>query len=422
MLGGLEEKKKTRVVYLEKTMLTHGLRLQLSSKQSIFMERHLSEESFLKSLSDAAILADCREKPEVEEVTPREDIVPKKSSKPKFKNKADPSRGSRIKQVYLFEFDTAMEMEYMKSRVGTVKKGVPFTPTVKALFRELKQGNTVVITWAQLTNSPFIIGSIADDTAYEFLLELFELGAVKISRYGGLLSPSHYMQVLLQKCLGEEEGFMLFNLPIESHEKELLQSIADALRYCSLAGIRDMWITSEGEEAERYKLIYRFLNLILNLSICEESAVSAKSGAKHSLEEFLHIAAWTLSEHDFKNPAFYKKVRHAVSIIEVRGKAISAYRSNRSVWLDMAAEKNSAEHLANMIVHICYNYTVEDSMNGICKRYDEGNFESSFSADLASRVLALCKEEAANPFRTERAVSRMEWQTLLSSVRRRAEH
>ena len=62
--------KEILVVYLEQTMLSHGLSLQLNSKQSLFKYRHPSNESFLGELLRARILQCCKEGAEPEEDEP----------------------------------------------------------------------------------------------------------------------------------------------------------------------------------------------------------------------------------------------------------------------------------------------------------------------------------------------------------------
>ena len=55
----LELKKEMLVVYLEETTLLKGMRLQLNSTQSMFRKNHSSDESFIRELLSARILADC---------------------------------------------------------------------------------------------------------------------------------------------------------------------------------------------------------------------------------------------------------------------------------------------------------------------------------------------------------------------------
>ncbi len=56
----LELKKEVLVVYLEKTELLKGMRLQLNSTQSLFRNNHSTYESFIRELLNARILSSCR--------------------------------------------------------------------------------------------------------------------------------------------------------------------------------------------------------------------------------------------------------------------------------------------------------------------------------------------------------------------------
>ncbi|MBQ9746185.1 MAG: TIR domain-containing protein, partial [Clostridia bacterium] len=56
----LSMRKEVLVVYLEETKLTAGMRLQIGTLQSLFRYRHTGEESFLRELMAARILAECK--------------------------------------------------------------------------------------------------------------------------------------------------------------------------------------------------------------------------------------------------------------------------------------------------------------------------------------------------------------------------
>jgi len=55
----MDEKKETLVVYLQDTDLIEGMRLQLISLQSLFLNRHASTETFLEELFKSKILRTC---------------------------------------------------------------------------------------------------------------------------------------------------------------------------------------------------------------------------------------------------------------------------------------------------------------------------------------------------------------------------
>ena len=75
--------------------------------------------------------------------------------------------------VYLFELDS------VRNSKKEIQKGQ------QALFEEIvKKGNTVVLSFNQLTDSEAFLCAIRDEKAYEQMVQLFALGAIKISRYG----------------------------------------------------------------------------------------------------------------------------------------------------------------------------------------------------------------------------------------------
>ena len=104
------------------------------------------------------------------------------------------------------------------------------------------------------------------------------------------------------------------------------------------------------------------------------------------------------------------KIKNAISIIKQRSAGISDGRSNRSNWLDVQAQEGSHDWVANQIIHICYNYTVEDSINGVSKHYDENDFKATFEKDLVNRVYMYCTDDKTTPLKT---VSCRKWKTAV---------
>lgn len=300
--------------------------------------------------------------------------------------------------VYLFELDSVRKYERGH------KKGVLATPGVNALFCEIiNRGNSVAITMNQLTDSQFIREALADDVAYTCLLRLFELGALKVSLYGKIRTASQYIQKAVNKCLDDSnDSFIFSNLPVKSDDRELLLEIRDALQFSDLSALQDKTENTSGEEQEKMTAIYRFVNMVLQLSVCETSNIppkppkAAKGGGqagKEPFELFLEKILAHLSSYDFLGDSFDALIANAVDIIEERGKNISDGRGNRSNWLNTKAEKGTAEYVANEIINICYNYTVEDSINGVSRHYEEGDLEDTFKKDLVNRVYLYCTAE-----------------------------
>lgn len=78
----LAMQKGVLVIYLEKVELRYGMRLQLGSAQSMFRDRHPSEESFIRELCVAKILQSCKKDgADTDEIT---EALPKTNAEPKI--------------------------------------------------------------------------------------------------------------------------------------------------------------------------------------------------------------------------------------------------------------------------------------------------------------------------------------------------
>ena len=109
------------------------------------------------------------------------------------------------RQVYLFELDS------VRNSKKEIQRGQ------QALFEEIvKKGNTVVLSFNQLTDSEAFLCAIRDEKAYEQMVQLFALGAIKISRYGDVRTPSQYIQNAIDKCNdSSKEEFLFSGLPVQ---------------------------------------------------------------------------------------------------------------------------------------------------------------------------------------------------------------
>ena len=80
--------------------------------------------------------------------------------------------------VYLYELDS------VRNSSQEIQRGQD------ALFEEIvKKGNTVVLSFNQLTDSEAFLCAIRDEKMYEQMVTLFIQGALKISRYGNVRTP-----------------------------------------------------------------------------------------------------------------------------------------------------------------------------------------------------------------------------------------
>lgn len=315
------------------------------------------------------------------------------------------------KQVYLYELDS----------VRTSKKEI--LAGQQALFREIAlRGNRVVITYNQLADSPTFLQILCFEKNYDHLLRLFANGSLKISRYIDRARPGNpetrtaaqYILHALNKALGDEKddakSFIFSGLPIQS-DSALLTAIRDAICYSDLARITDLiqirkdisqkdrWeeLGIHGLKKEDLECIYRYVKLILQISQEPLSHISAKPADQkvmrftEYLEKMLcqHIADLaqeraTLAPHYADAVQLLRQLQAIISISE---------QQSRSPWLKKLHNMDStmpAVPMAEAIINLCYNYTVEDSIQGIEKRYADPGEE--FAADYLDRLSQFWQE------------------------------
>ncbi len=287
--------------------------------------------------------------------------------------------------VYLFELDSVIKYEHSL-------KGVAFTEGVQAIFSEIiGNGNSVAITMNQLTDSQFISEVIRDDKAYFTVLQLFEYGMLKASMYDEVRTASQYIQEAIRKSVEENNHFTFSNLPVLEEERELLKKIWDALKFSDLSVLTEE-IQREEKDKERLEFIYRFVNMVLQISVCETSNIPAKKTPKRTLSEFIEIAEDIIDKTDFSKYSFNNGIEKVNGVLEERRRRIVKGINNRSNWLS----KNSQEPqdvLADKIVNLCYNYTLEDSINGVSKHYNDADFENTFAVDFIKRLELACEKK-----------------------------
>ncbi len=319
------------------------------------------------------------------------------------------------KLVYLFELDSVIK--YDNPHNG----GVLRTPGIDALFYEIiKLGNSVAITMNQLTDSQFISEALGDAFAYDCLLRLFKGGSLKLSLFGKYRTVSQYIQTSLDKC--KENTFIFSNLPVKSEEKELISILKDALMFSDLTVIKQSIENAQGEEKIRLTKILRFINMILQLSVDETSNIPPKQGNKRGLNELL-LRATSILRAKFKDNNEQPIVTGALDILDAKRSEIEAEISNgtraggdiglRSVWLNVLPSTGEAGLLADKIIHLCYNYGIEDSINGVAKHYDDNDLESTFERDFLNRFELCLKQEEKRELKT---VSKFKWKMLLRFV------
>lgn len=343
------------------------------------------------------------------------------------------------KLVYLYELDS------VHTSPREILRGQ------QALFEEIVfNGNQVVLTFNQLTDSQAFLCAIRDPETYPHMLELFRLGALKISRFapqrsGGLLdeeggerlrgqvkecrksyeplfqsgvlksypplSPdapqrvlrtaSHYIQNSVEKCLNDDNDAFLFSaLPFRAEDKEILSALSYALQYsdpsvldtCSGAFRFPGEDGPDGEDRARecQDYVRRYVEMILQLSREPLAANPEKTGALISFEDMLDriLRVCTQQPPEPENE-MARLLPQALERLELlRQTAFGPGRPihNRSNWYKALSPSGSEPEilLAEAVVDLCYNYTMEASITGAARHYQ--NNDASFREDFLCRL------------------------------------
>ena len=286
------------------------------------------------------------------------------------------------KKVYLWELDSVRDSE----QEGRLAR--------KTLFRELFiKGNVVVITFNQLADAKWIVPIIEDEKKYGCLMELFKIGAMRVSHYKEIRTASHYMQNSLEKALHAGDGFIFSGMPVTSKEKDLLQVILDAIRYSDPEVISEyiakLEKSNNGVDSTKrineLRIIYRYVNLILLVSR-EKTADNPPTDKAISFMEIMH-AITAIKEKDLKkyDVRWWDNFKKAVCCLQSLELEIDESNKNkRSCWYKLVEENEHSkeENLRNfekILIDICYNFTCESSIEGVvCSYYESEKFVDDF--------------------------------------------
>lgn len=312
--------------------------------------------------------------------------------------------------VYLYELDSVRNSDKEIERAE------------KALCEQIVvQGDTVVLSFNQLTDSDGFLHFLKQDDTYQWILELFRSGALKVSRFGKYRTPSQYVQGAIETCLEDTtEGnskFLFSGIPVKSTDKELLRSMLNALRYNALDFMYEEQERFEAlyEEAknteevaiiqrmkrklDNFPFLIRYVNLLIRMSLETLACNPPKTGEKHNftyyMDKMLALDYKSVAETEgIADVDFVSFAEEAVIILkEMYNRYDEKNREKRSVWIDDINKEYKAEYdiirsspsMAIAMIDMCYNYTIEDSILNVSKRYDdsvEGDFERDYIHNL----------------------------------------
>lgn len=337
-----------------------------------------------------------------------------------MKNEGYKRNGEKIvnRIVYLFELDS------VRNSTKEIEKGQ------RALFREIVlNGNTVVLSLNQITDSEAFLNLMREEEAYENIMRLFELGALKIAVYkkneNDKRTAFQYIKETVGKCLDESKQIFLFSgLPLSlKNDKELLENIKIALENSDVAKLRERLNRKKQEyeeatddsvkenieqECEKILFVIRYVKLLLTLGIEEIGYNPPNENQKTNLVYYIDkiISTWkqikdnpTFSFVNFNlenRDLFIQLVNQSIALVEEIKEEMQNTQDkkdtiqNRSNWYKEIQSKNNDEELTAMamsIIDLCYNYTVEDSIGKVLKRYsNDEEFINEFSRQLYNYI------------------------------------
>lgn len=298
------------------------------------------------------------------------------------------------KLVYLEELDS------VRNTPEEIKIGQ------KALYEEIViNGNKVVLSFNQVLDSRAFLCAIENERQYEHIIELFQRGYLRFSSYSYpgadgktviISSASQYIQNAINKALEQEQKntYIFSGLPIISDEKELLSLINEAIKYSS-PSILERYSNYENDK-ERLDYLQRYVKTVLQLSVERLANNPVKTTGKIQLVGFIQkIQQMPLDTYFARNPALLKLLKEAFVCLDTVRKTIER-PNERSNWHKQFKKMDTeASYMAEAIVNIAYNYTVEDSIAGISKHYDDTD-DNDFYLDFQFRLEKYwkeCKEE-----------------------------
>lgn len=270
-----------------------------------------------------------------------------------------------------------------------------------------------MLTFNQLTDSLAFLCAISDPATYPHMLELFRLGVLKVSRFAPpcpdgafadspkrvLRTASHYVQSAVERCLNDSNASFLFSaLPFQSQDKKLLTVLSYSLQYSDPSVLDAYWKTFrfpgedgfEGEhQAQKLRdYVKRYVEMILQLSKEPLAANPEKIEGKTSFSDILELILPFCANPPGDDGDEVTKLlpqAHAL-LITLRQTMFGANHSinNRSNWYDELIQMGPEPPvlLAEAVVDLCYNYTMEASISGIDRRLDTASFWEDFLCRL----------------------------------------
>lgn len=302
------------------------------------------------------------------------------------------------KLVYLYELDSVRNSE---EEIKIAQQ---------ALYEEIVvNGNRVVLTFNQLTDSKGFLCALNDEDSYNEILKLFKMGVLRVSRVKDARTASQFVQTVIDRCIADDNNSFIFSgLPVLSTEKELLIMIKNAIMYSDPAILEEYSASLEDkklnkDEINRIKYLTRFVKLILELSIEATANNPLNSNNNETMLDFLNKVSFLYHQCEFrflgkKSKEISKLIFDALELlykikedfIDIEGeKEANRLMRRRSNWINKlnAFPNEKKVCMAEAIIDLCYNYSMEESILGVSKHYLE-NRDEMFIDDFEHRIVS----------------------------------
>lgn len=315
------------------------------------------------------------------------------------------------KQVFLFELDSVRKTDE-EIILGQ-----------EMLFDEIvRNGNIVVLTYNQLIDSRGFFSLINDSQMYEYIMELFNQGYIKISQYGSIRTVAQYVLESIEKNLNTtSENFIYSAVPVRSNQKYLLDLMKRSLIYSDFSEI-DEYISGQNEDLdklfkcagkdtckvdhgnaiEQLKHLRQFIKLTLDVSDKPEFYNPPRKLKQDNEEEITfrtilnYVISCVKNEDEDKEHDVWE---NAIRILKELNKEIDNNIMSRTIWHQKLFEQQNKGNskyyqYAEAIVDLCYNYRQELSIYNVSKHYNtqelkniiKGGDAPTFTADFFRRL------------------------------------
>lgn len=310
--------------------------------------------------------------------------------------------------VYLYELDSVRKSE-QEILIGQ-----------RALFEEIAvRGNQVVLSFNQLTDSRAFLCALDYKPYYDAIIKLIKNGSITFTAYYAngtkiVSSPIQYIVNALDKEINrnkKKEGFIFSALPVEYKNKQLLKYIRDAILYrdtnvvTKLIQIKEKRIKAvdvpdinasciNNVEVWELKSVLSYIKLLLAITEEPLECISPLKKDKNSANEpyvFSKYMDMILRDNELKTAlteygVTEKVFQEALVLLKQVRNGLSTYNKdvdNRSAWLKRLEKFNTESgELAEVIVNLCYNYTIEASIKGVIGHASNLSFIERFRRRL----------------------------------------